>query len=195
MSKQMRRPVTVVAVLASLALFAPTAAEAVPATQHASARAGACQRTLKHYPVLRPGAHRPAVRTLQCVLNDDGFGPVVVDGSYGPQTRAAVRHVENGFEGPSPHPGRINNGFWVLLFGQHLPDRDLRLGQRGPAIRTLQRALRAAGGVLPVNARFGARTRLVVRHYQHSQGVPITGVVDENTRFFLAMGGVIGQQS
>jgi len=132
----MRRPVTVVAVLASLTLFAP-AAMAAPAAQHTSARAAACHRTLKHYPVLRPGAHRPAVRTLQCVLNDDGFGHVVVDGVYGPQTRAAVRRVEDGFEGPSPHPGRINNGFWVLLFGQHLPDRDLRFGQHGPAIRTL----------------------------------------------------------
>ena len=191
----MRRPITLVAVLASLALFVPAAAQAAPATQQASARAGGCHRTLKHYPVLLPGAHRPAVRTLQCVLNDDGFGPVVVDGSYGPQTRAAVRRVEGGFEGPSPHPGRINNGFWVLLFGQHLPDRDLRFGQHGPAIRTLQRALRAAGGHVPVNANFGTRTRAVVRNYQRSQGVPVTGVVDERTRFFLAMGGVLHHQN
>jgi peptidoglycan hydrolase-like protein with peptidoglycan-binding domain len=191
----MRRPITLVAVLASLALFAPAAAVAAPATQHTSARASACHRTLKHYPVLRPGAHRPAVRTLQCVLNDDGYGPVVVDGSYGPQTRAAVRRVEGGFEGPSPHPGRINNGFWVLLFGQHLPDRNLSFGQHGPAIRTLQRALRAAGARLHVNANFGSRTRTVVRHYQRSQGVPVTGVVDERTRFFLAMGGVLHHQN
>lgn len=190
----MRRSLTVAAVLASLAVFAP-AAVAAPVAPHTSARAAACHRTLKHYPVLRPGAHRPAVRTLQCVLNDDGYGPVVVDGAYGPQTRAAVRRVENGFEGPAPHPGRINNGFWVLLFGQHLPDRDLRSGQHGPAIRTLQRALRAAGGRLAVTATFGPRTRHVVRHYQRSQGVPVTGVVDERTRFFLAMGGVIGHQN
>jgi peptidoglycan hydrolase-like protein with peptidoglycan-binding domain len=191
----MRASLTLVAAAASLALMAPVAAVAAPAAQHESARAAACHRTLKHYPVLRPGAHRPAVRTLQCVLNDDGYGPVVVDGAYGPQTRAAVRRVENGFEGPSPHPGRINNGFWVLLFGQHLPDRNLRSGQHGPAIRTLQRALRAAGGSLPVNATFGPRTLKVVRHYQRSQGVPVTGVVDERTRFFLAMGGVIGRQN
>src|ERR1700712_5832730 len=191
----MRRPITLVAVVASLALAAPAAAVAAPTAQHASSRTGACHRTLKHYPVLRPGAHRPAVRTLQCVLNDDGFGPVVVDGSYGPQTRPAVRRVEGGFEGPSPHPGRINNGFWVLLFGQHLPDRDLTLGQHGPAIRTLQRALRAAGGHLAVNATFGPRTRTVVRHYQRSQGVTVTGVVGEHTRFFLAMGGVLHHQN
>jgi peptidoglycan hydrolase-like protein with peptidoglycan-binding domain len=191
----MRRSSTLVAAVASLALLAPAAAVAAPTTPHESARAASCHRTLKHYPVLSPGAHRPAVRTLQCVLNDDGFGPVVVDGVYGPQTRAAVRRVEDGFEGPSPHPGRINNGFWVLLFGQHLPDRNLRSGQHGPAIRTLQRALRAAGGSLRVNGTFGPRTTTVVRHYQRSQGVPVTGVVNERTRFFLAMGGVIGHQN
>ncbi len=192
----MRRPPTLVAVIASLALSVPASAVAASSPQPSSERAaGACHRTLTHYPVLRPGAHRPAVRTLQCALNDDGYGPVVVDGIYGPQTRAAVRRVENGFEGPAPRPGRINNGFWVLLFGQHLPDRDLRIGQHGPAIRTLQRALRAAGGVLPVNATFGARTRRVVRHYQHVQDVPVTGVVDERTRFFLAMGAVLHRQN
>ena len=186
---------TLVAVLAILAvgLLAPTTADA--ATQHSSARAGSCHRTLRHYPVLLPGDRRPAVRTLQCVLNDDGYGPVVVDGRYGPQTRAAVRRVEGGFEGPAPHPGRINNGFWVLLFGQHLPDRDLSLGQHGSVVRTLQRALRAAGGHLAVNGACGRQTRRVVRHYQRSQGAPVTGVVDEHTRFFLAMGGVLHHQN
>ncbi len=190
----MRRPITVVAALVSLVLLAPAAVSA-PVAQHASTRAAACHlhaQALPGAPARRP---RPAVRTLQCVLNHDGYGPVVVDGVYGPQTRAAVRRVENGFEGPAPHPGRINNGFWVLLFGQHLPDRDLRAGQHGPAIRTLQRALRAAGGRLRVNATFGPRTRRVVRHYQRSQGVTVTGVVDRSTRFFLAMGGVIGHQN
>jgi peptidoglycan hydrolase-like protein with peptidoglycan-binding domain len=191
----MRRSSTLAAAVASLALLAPAAAVATPVAPHESARAASCHRTLKHYPVLVPGAHRPAVRTLQCLLNDDGFGPVVVDGAYGPQTRAAVRRVEDGFEGPAPHPGRINNGFWVLLLGQHLPDRTLRQGQHGTAIRTLQRALRAAGGSLRVTGTFGPRTRTVVRHYQRSQGVPVTGAVNERTRFFLAMGGVIGHQN
>jgi peptidoglycan hydrolase-like protein with peptidoglycan-binding domain len=189
----MRRPVTIAAVLASLALVVPAAAQAAPAAQQAAAVT--CNRTLEHYPVLNPGAHPPAVRTLQCVLNDDGYGPVAVDGVYGPQTRAAVRRVEAGFEGPAPHPGRINNGFWVLLFGQHLPDRNLRIGEHGPAVRTLQRALRAAGGQLTVDADFGTETQRVVRNYQRSQGLIVSGVVTERTRFFLAMGGVIGAQN
>jgi peptidoglycan hydrolase-like protein with peptidoglycan-binding domain len=193
----MLRPTTLVAVLAVLALglVAPSAASAAPAAQQSSARTGSCHRTLAHYPVLHPGDRRPAVRTLQCALNDAGYGPVVVDGFYGPQTRRAVSRVEGGFEGPAPHPGRINNGFWVLLFGQHLPDRNLGLGAHGPAVKTLQRALRAAGAVLTVDGDFGSQTRSAVRAYQRSQGVGATGVVNENTRFFLAMGGVLHGQN
>lgn len=189
----MSRTTTLIAVLATLTLglVAPTAADAASAGQ-TPARAGSCHRTLAQYPVLHPGDRRPAVHTLQCALNDAGYGPVVVDGWYGPQTRAAVRRVEGGFEGPAPHPGRINNGFWVLLFGQHLPDRNLRAGQHGPVIKTLQRALRAAGVQLRVNGKFGRQTRRAVRTYQRSQRVGATGVVNERTRFFLAMGGVVG---
>lgn len=192
----MRRSSTLVAVLTTLALglLAPVAAQAQPPRQ-AAARSGGCHRTLAHYPTLLPGDRRSAVRTLQCVLNDDGYGPVVVDGYYGPQTRSAVRRVEGGFEGPSPHPGRINNGFWVLLFGQHLPDRNLRMGQHGPAVRTLQRALRAAGSRIKVDGSFGRGTRRAVTAYQRGRHVSATGVVDERTRFFLAMGGVLRRQS
>jgi len=192
----MRRPATLVAVIATLALgFVAPAAQAAPTTHQAAARTGSCHRTLAEYPVLVPDDGGAAVRTLQCLLNDDGYGPVVVDGWYGPQTRAAVRRVENGFEGPSPHPGRVNNGFWVLLFGQHLPSHNLHRGQHGPGVRTLQRALRAAGAHLAVTGKFKRQTRRAVRAYQRSQGVPVTGVVDENTRFFLSQGGVLHHQN
>ena len=191
----MRRLTVLAALLAATALAPATMlpADAAPAaTQAASAT---CQRTLASYPVLHPGDRRPAVRTLQCVLNDAGWGPVVVDGFYGPQTRQAVRRVEAGFEGPSPSPGRINNGFWVLLFGQQLPDRNLQLGQHGPAVRTLQRALRAAGATIVVDAQFGPQTRSVVKAYQRRHHFAATGVVNANTRFILAMGGVLRQQN
>lgn len=49
-----------------------------------------CQRTLSNYPTVWPGDRGPVVSTLQCVLNDAGLGPVVVDGWYNPQTSAAV---------------------------------------------------------------------------------------------------------
>ena len=189
------RRLTVLATMLAATVLAPVTALPAEAAPSATQDQATCQRTLASYPVLRPGDRRPAVRTLQCVLNDAGWGPVVVDGFYGPQTRQAVRRVEAGFEGPAPSPGRINNGFWVLLFGQQLPDRNLQLGQHGPAVGTLQRALRAAGATIAVDAQFGPQTRSVVRAYQRRHGFAATGVVNANTRFILAMGGVLGQQN
>jgi peptidoglycan hydrolase-like protein with peptidoglycan-binding domain len=136
------------------------------------------------------------VRTLQCSLNDVGVGPVAVDGFYGPQTKAAVKRITDGFEGEAPHPFRINNGMWTLLFGVQLPDRNLALGAHGPAVTVLQRALRAAGASIVVDGDFGAQTVKVVKAYQREMHVrPVNGVVDEDTRFFLGMGGVFGELS
>lgn len=188
------RFVAIVAAL-TLGLLAPAAAQAATTADRTSARAASCHRTLAHYPVVHRGDRSSAVRTLQCVLNDDGYGPVVPDGFYGPQTRAAVTLVEDGFEGPSAYPGRINNGFWVLLLSRHLPDRTLRSGQDGTAVTRLQRALRAAGASIVVDGSFGPQTKRVVQAYQRAQALPATGVVGERTRFFLTMGAVIGSQS
>ena len=184
------------ALLAPLALCAGLLvagpAEAAP-VERVAAKAK-CRRTLASYPILRPGDRKPAVRTLQCSLNDVGVGPVVVDGFYGPQTKAAVKEITDGFEGTgAPHPYRINNGFWVLLFGRQLPDSNLAIGAHGPVVKVLQRALRAAGAKIVVDGSFGAQTEAAVKRYQKAQSVKQTGVVNANTRFFLGMGGVIGQ--
>jgi peptidoglycan hydrolase-like protein with peptidoglycan-binding domain len=169
-------------------------AEARP-VEHAAAKP-VCARTLASYPILRPGDRRAAVRTLQCSLNDVGVGPVVVDGFYGPQTKAAVKEITDTFEGTGPHGYRINNGFWVLLFGRQLPDRNLAIGAQGPAVKVLQRALRAAGGTLAVDGNFGTQTERVVKAYQREHRVrPANGVVNDDTRFFLGMGGVFGDLS
>jgi peptidoglycan hydrolase-like protein with peptidoglycan-binding domain len=169
----------------------PAGAAAEPAAAPAKAR---CQRTLPSYPVLKPGDRKAAVRTLQCSLNDVGVGPVVVDGFYGPQTKAAVKEITDGFEGEAPHPYRINNGMWTLLFGAQLPDSNLAIGAHGPAVTVLQRALRAAGATLVVDGDFGTQTQRVVKAYQREVGVhPVNGVVDSDTRFFLKMGGVFGE--
>lgn len=178
----------VLALLVPLLLAAGlVAVGATPATA-----AEQCRRTLAAYPVLVPEDRGPAVRTLQCSLNDVGVGPVVVDGHYGPQTRAAVREVVDGFEGEPARPFRINNGFWTLLFGRQLPERDLERGDRGRAVTVLQRALRAAGATVVVDGDFGAQTERAVRRYQRAVGTQRTGVVDADTRFLLGMGGVIG---
>lgn len=155
-----------IVVLLPLVLCLPVVA-ALPET---AAAAASCRRTLPAYPVLEPGDQGPAVRTLQCTLNDLGVGPVRVDGDYGPQTEAAVAEVEATFEGPAPHPGRIDAGMWVLLFGRQLPRRLPHLGDQGREVRILQRALRAAGYTLAVDGDYGQQTRRVVRAYVRDFG-------------------------
>jgi peptidoglycan hydrolase-like protein with peptidoglycan-binding domain len=187
----LRRALALLVVLSGLLTVAPPSEAArAPVTSKA-----ACQRTLAAYPILRPGDRTPAVRTLQCSLNDLGLGPVAVDGFYGPQTKAAVKTIVDGFEGEPPHPYRINNGFWVILFGCQLPQRQLAEGDHGHAVLVLQRALRAAGGTIVVDGDFGPQTTAVVKEYQKAQGQRQTGRVTGDTRFILCMGGVIGHLS
>lgn len=178
------------ALTATPTLMQPSATAATPP----EATATRCHRTLAAYPILEPGDRGRAVRTLQCALNDVGAGRrhVVVDGWYGPQTRRAVRWIERGFEGPPPHPGRINNGMWTLLYGRQLPARVLHRGDQGRAVRILQRALRAAGGDLAVDGRFGPQTRGVVRAYQREHGYRATGRCNQECVFMLGQGGVFG---
>jgi peptidoglycan hydrolase-like protein with peptidoglycan-binding domain len=142
--------------------------------------------------VLQPGAKGPAVRTLQCFLNDADYGPVAVDGVYGAQTRAAVTKVEAGFEGPAPKPGRIDDGMWVLLISRTLGDATLKVGSKGADVVTLQRALRAAGGTITVDGTFGPQTKKVVQRFQQANRIGDDGVVGEDTLFLLKMGATIG---
>ena len=142
--------------------------------------------------MLQPGAKGPAVRTLQCFLNDADYGPVAVDGDYGAQTRAAVKKVEAGFEGPAPKPGRIDGGMWVLLISRTLGDATLEVGSKGADVVTLQRALRAAGGTITVDGSFGAQAKKVVKRFQKANRIGDDGVVGEDTLFLLKMGATIG---
>ena len=189
----LRRILLVVALMGALVegLVSPGLDGPASAAEPRAARP-ACHRTLPTYPIVRPGDRGRSVATLQCSLNDVGVGPVAVDGFYGPQTKAAVKQVVDTFEGEPARPYRINNGFWVLLFGRQLPDHRIAVGAHGHAVRVLQRALRAAGADLVVDGDFGLQTERAVKQYQAANDVRQTGVVDRHTRFYLAMGGVIG---
>jgi peptidoglycan hydrolase-like protein with peptidoglycan-binding domain len=196
------RTLVAVAVLAGGSLLTLPAAATAPPHQQvsraSSVAADHCRRTLASYPILHPGDRGRAVRTLQCALNDQSSGPtVVVDGWYGPQTRRAVHRITQGFEGSGePHPYRINNGFWTLLYGRQLPSRVQRIGDQGHAVRVLQRALRAAGGDLVVDGRFGPQTRRVLRAFQreHDDRHP-SGRCDREVVFLLGQGAVFGSLS
>ncbi|MFD1056442.1 peptidoglycan-binding domain-containing protein [Terrabacter terrigena] len=170
---------------------APTPTPTATATDPGTV-AGACERTQPAYPVVSPGAKGPAVSALQCFLNDADFGPVAVDGVYGSQTREALRRVEATFEGPAPRPGRVDAGVWVLVISRSLGSETLKQGSKGPAVETLQRALRAAGGTLTVDGTFGPETKKVVERFQDANRIGEDGVVVDETLFLLKSGATIG---
>jgi peptidoglycan hydrolase-like protein with peptidoglycan-binding domain len=129
------------------------------------------------------------VRTLQCVLNDAGFGPVAVDGFYGPKTQDAVKKLTDGFECCIAHPLRVRTWYWVILFTASHKLLGLASGDTGIRVKTLQRALRADGETLVVDGVFGAQTTTQVELFQHACGLNRTGRVNQRTLFFLSQGG------
>lgn len=63
---------------------------------------------------------------------------------------------------------------------------DLKRGQRGAAVASLQRALGSLGHDLAVDGVFGANTQRAVRTFQSRSGLQATGVVDARTKAALA---------
>jgi peptidoglycan hydrolase-like protein with peptidoglycan-binding domain len=151
-----------------------------------------CRRTLPAYPELEPGATGRAVRTLQCVLNDTRFGPVTVDGNYGPETKAAIKKLTGTFECCIKDRFRVRTWYWTILFSQSHKLRGLEIGDSGIRVKTLQRALRADGETLVVDGDFGPQTRAQVKVFQGKCGIKRSGRVNDQTAFFLSQGGCNG---
>jgi peptidoglycan hydrolase-like protein with peptidoglycan-binding domain len=139
-----------------------------------------------------------AVSDLQQALADAGFNPGPIDGSFGPQTRAAVIRfqqakglVADGVVGPKT---------WAALRGaapaapapapapSSGPQPTLSIGSRGGAVTSLQQKL-AAAGFNPggVDGDFGPATQAAVIRFQSAHGLSVDGVVGPQT--WRALGG------
>ena len=129
------------------------------------------------------------MRTLQCVLNDTRFGPVTVDGFYGPETQAAINDFTGNFECCIKQPLRVRTWYWTILFSQSHKLRGLKLGDSGIRVKTLQRALRADGETLVVDGDFGTQTRTQVKVFQDKCDITQSGRINDQTSFFLSQGG------
>jgi len=180
----MRTLVSVVVTILVAALLGPAAHAAPPGVRQAT-----CQRTLPSYPEIKPGTTSKAVRSLQCVLNDAGLGPVTVDGFYGPETQAAVKKMTDGFECCIKNPLRVRTWYWVILFTGSHELGGLERGDSGIRVKTLQRALRADGESLAVDGDFGGQTERQLKAFQEKCGEKRTGRVDQQTLFDLSQGG------
>lgn len=130
--------------------------------------------------MLRVGARGAAVAKLQRALG------IHVDGVFGKQTRRAVRAfqrraglVVDGIVGPQTRA--------ALTAGASTSTKSasvLQLGDQGPPVAELQRALGIeADGI------FGPATLRAVRHFQREAGIAVDGIVGHATREALGSAG------
>jgi peptidoglycan hydrolase-like protein with peptidoglycan-binding domain len=175
--------------LGPAAVASPRAAGGADAARGADHQQASCRRTLPAYPRIKPGTTSGAVKALQCVLNDTQFGPVTVDGFYGPETQGAIKKLTDNFECCIERPLVVRKWYWTILFSQSHQLRGLELGDSGIRVKTLQRALRADGETVVVDGDFGTQTKAQVKQFQEKCNIDKSGRVDDQTSFFLSQGG------
>lgn len=121
------------------------------------------------------------VKRIQRVFaRNKELGPEDVDGVFGPQTEQVVK----GFQQSN---GLVADGVVGPITWSHVhPYREasptLQAGSSGPVVAMLQGVLKTGFGYADaIDGVFGPATEAVVRHYQTSSGLSVTGVVDERT--------------
>ncbi len=163
------------------------------------------EEVTSQYPgVLREGDVSLGVLNLQYFINYlSGYystvPPLTVDGTFGPETRAAVIDVQNTFGLPAD--GIVGEITWEAIYDAYLgivstipleftegqtvpfPGVVLRVGASGDDVRLLQEYLATISPVFPAiptvtpDGVFGPRTRDAVIAFQEEFGLPINGRV------------------
>lgn len=130
--------------------------------------------------ILELGSRGPAVAELQRALG------IPDDGIFGKQTRRAVREFQR-------HQGLLVDGQVGPQTRAALSARNLagsssasviKLGDQGPAVAELQRALG-----IPADGIFGTQTLDAVRDFQQAAGISVDGLVGHETRAALDSSG------
>jgi len=143
-------------------------------------------RDFSTYPTVRSGSAGGAVAAVQYLLNEEGYGPIAVDGQFGSQTQSAAVAFQTA-KGLTAD-GVVGQRTWTaLLSAGYRPV--LRLGSTGLDVRRLQRALTAAlGRTVTIDGTFGSLTDQAVRDYQSSRGLAVDGTVGNATWSALQSG-------
>jgi peptidoglycan hydrolase-like protein with peptidoglycan-binding domain len=135
-------------------------------------------------PTIAPGATGTAVRRLQRALRRTPDPSLVVDGSFGPATEAAVKEFQQG-------AGLVVDGVVGPMTWNALPDGGpmplLSEGSTGAVVKSLQEVLTngAPGqwstGPGGVDGIFGPLTKASVEAFQSWGGVAADGIVGDQT--------------
>jgi Putative peptidoglycan binding domain len=133
------------------------------------------------WPLVQQGSTGEDVRTVQYLLTAQGH-PTGVDGDFGPLTKTAVEAFQSsrglgadGIVGPQT---------WPQLIIQ------VQQGSDGDAVRAVQSQIhsRGAGAGLAIDGIFGPATNDAVQAFQRLLGLPVDGIVGEQTWNYLING-------
>lgn len=135
-------------------------------------------------PTVQQGSTGDAVRRLQRALRRTPDLGIVVDGSFGPATRAAVIGFQ---EANSLTPDGIVGPITWSYLPNGGPMPTLQTGSAGEVVTHLQQVLTVGApgqwGTTPqgVDGHFGPHTLASVKAFQHWGGVAQNGIVDDPT--------------
>jgi peptidoglycan hydrolase-like protein with peptidoglycan-binding domain len=141
------------------------------------------------WPNVKSGSHDHPVRTLQDLVNAHG-ATLAIDGVFGQQTEAAVRHFQHG-KGLTAD-GIVGAQTWVAVI------LTVRQGSSGDAVRGVQEefAFRNLSGIpgsgLKIDGVFGPKTEASVRGFQQALSIAVDGVVGPITWRGLVSGMLAG---
>jgi peptidoglycan hydrolase-like protein with peptidoglycan-binding domain len=124
---------------------------------------------------------REVIEQAQRQLKALGYNPGATDGSFGPQTEAALREYQRAYR--LPQTGVLDEATLRSL----LPER-AQVSPASPSlsnrevIEQAQRQLKALGyNPGATDGAFGPQTEAALREYQRAYRLPQTGVLDEAT--------------
>ncbi|MFC4069639.1 peptidoglycan-binding domain-containing protein [Actinoplanes subglobosus] len=135
-------------------------------------------------PEVGPGDSGDTVKQAQRALRRTPDTTLAVDGLFGSKTEAATKAFQTG-QG-LPATGVVDEATWKALpDGTAMPT--LRQGSEGDAVRALQQVLTMGAAGLWVttpqgtDGHFGKNTEAAVRAFQSWAGIPVDGVVGQQT--------------
>jgi peptidoglycan hydrolase-like protein with peptidoglycan-binding domain len=117
------------------------------------------------------------------------MSPGDLDGTFGPKTELAVKDFQQ--SNALTADGVVGPATWSHINPYREASPVLKAGSLGPVVAMLQRVLKTGFGYTgAIDGVYGPATEAVVRQYQTDSGLPVTGVMDEQT--WLAPAGAAG---
>ena len=131
--------------------------------------------------MLQKGMSGTDVSSVQNILKEAGFFDGAITGTFDSGMEAAVLLFQayNGLENPD---GMVGNWTYGKLLGSHNGFSDLSVGNRGPAVKLLQKYLKNRGylAVSP-DGSFGAKTLSAVKFCQQMFDLEENGIINFET--------------